>query len=187
MRARRGAQPPHDQRKASQRACARLARSRWFQISRTLSAYWPVGGELDLRPLLQLALRLGKHVYLPVVEATERRLRFARYAAGDALRVSRYGLSEPREGPGRLIEPRRLDLVLLPLVAFDTRGTRLGMGGGYYDRTFAGLGARTSWRGPRLVGVAFELQRVATLERASWDVPIDAVVTDRATYRFMQE
>jgi 5-formyltetrahydrofolate cyclo-ligase len=76
---------------------------------------------------------------------------------------------------------------VLPLVAFDAHGTRLGMGGGYYDRTFGGLGARTSWRGPQLVGVAFELQHVAMLERAPWDVPIDAVVTDRATYRFVQE
>jgi len=187
MRAARGAQPAHAQRTGSQRVCARLARTHWFRRSRTLSAYWSVGGEIDLRPLLDLALRLGKRVYLPIVDAAQRRLRFARYSAGDVLQVSGYGLSEPRGRSDQLIEPRRLDLVLLPLVAFDGLGTRLGMGGGYYDRTFAGLRATAAWRRPHLVGVAFELQHVATLERAAWDVPIDAVVTDRATYRFAQE
>jgi len=187
MRGARAAQPPHSQRAAARRVCSRLARSRWFQRSRTLSAYWPVGGELDLRPLIRLALQLDKRVYLPIVDFSQRRLHFARYLAGDSLRLSGYGLSEPHGGAGQRIDPKRLDLVLLPLVGFDVQGTRLGMGGGYYDRTFAGIHARASWRRPRLVGVAYELQRVGTLERAAWDVPIDAVVTDQATYRFPRE
>jgi 5-formyltetrahydrofolate cyclo-ligase len=167
--------------------CARIARSAWFRRSRTLSAYWPIEGELDLRPLIRLALEQGKRVYLPVVDPVARVLRFARYRPERSLRVSGYGLSEPRGGRDERIDPRRLDLVLLPLVGFDRHGTRLGMGGGYYDRTFAGPGPGMPTRRPRLVGVAFELQRLAALERAPWDVPVDAVVTDRATYRFPQE
>jgi 5-formyltetrahydrofolate cyclo-ligase len=167
--------------------CNRIARSAWFRRSATLSAYWPVEGELDLRPLIHCALELGKRVYLPVVDPVSRVLHFARYRPERGLRVSGYGLSEPQAQRSDRIDPRRLDLVLLPLVGFDSRGTRLGMGGGYYDRTFAGVRAASVTRRPRLVGVAFELQRLAALERAPWDVPIDAVVTDRACYRFARE
>ena len=115
-----------------------------------------------------------------------RAIRFAQIVI-DRLRVSGYGLSEPRAERGERIDPRRLELVLLPLVGFDSQGTRLGIGGGYYDRTFAGIRSDALTRRPRLVGVAFELQRLAALERAAWDVPIDAVVTDRGSYRFPRE
>ena len=76
-----------------------------------------------------------------------------------------------------------LDLVLVPLVGFDGAGNRLGMGGGFYDRSFAFLGQRR-WRRPRLVGVAFDLQRVDRLPRRAWDVPLDAVASERGCYRF---
>ena len=187
LRAARRAQSPHARRSGSRRVCAWIARSAWFRRSRTLSAYWPIEGELDLRPLIRIALEQGKRVYLPVVDPVARVLRFARYRPERGLRVSGYGLSEPRAGRDERIDPRRLDLVLLPLVGFDRHGTRLGMGGGYYDRTFAGVRSAAATRRPRLVGVAYELQRLGELERAPWDVPIDAVVTDRACYRFTPE
>jgi 5-formyltetrahydrofolate cyclo-ligase len=166
--------------------CERLARSQWFERSRTLSAYWAVGGELDLRPLLDAALKRGKQVYLPVVDPRAGVLHFARYLPDRPLRRTRYGLHEPRRERGNVIDPRRLDLVLVPLVGFDAHGTRLGMGGGYYDRTFAFARTSPATRRPRLVGVAYELQRLAALERASWDVPVDAVVTEAGVYRFRQ-
>ena len=187
LRAARRAQSPHARRTGSQRVCDRIARSSWFQRSRTLSAYWPVEGELDLRPLIGVALSKGKRVYLPIVDPVARVLHFARYRPERGLRVSGYGLSEPRAQRGERIVPLRLDLVLLPLVGFDAFGTRLGMGGGYYDRTFAGVRSAAATRRPRLVGVAFELQRLDALERAPWDVPIDAVVTDRGSYRVAEE
>jgi 5-formyltetrahydrofolate cyclo-ligase len=183
MRAARRVLPAHVRRAAAARACARLARSRCFSASRSLSAYWPVDGELDVRPLLALAFAHGKAVYLPVVDAARRRLRFARHSPGRALRVSRYGLHEPRAARGSLIDPRRLDLVIVPLVAFDALGTRLGSGGGYYDRTFAFARSSGRWRRPRLIGVAYEFQRKKRLQRAPWDVTLDAVVSDRALWR----
>src|SRR5262245_61472119 len=137
LRTARRSQSPHTRRTGSRRVCDRIERSVWFRRSITLSAYWPVEGELDLRPLIHRALELGKRVYLPVVDPVARVLHFARYRPERGLRVSGYGLSEPRAQRGERIDPRRLDLVLLPLVGFDGSGTRLGMGGGYYDRTFA--------------------------------------------------
>jgi len=72
-----------------------------------------------------------------------------------------------------------LDIALVPLVAFDDYGRRLGMGGGYYDRTFAYLRHREHWRRPKLIGVAFEFQRVAELPAQPWDVPLDGIITEK--------
>ena len=77
---------------------------------------------------------------------------------------------------------RELDLILAPLVGFDTHGNRLGMGGGYYDRTFAYLKHRLHWQKPRLIGLAYELQRVADLANHAWDVPLQSVVTEQHIY-----
>jgi 5-formyltetrahydrofolate cyclo-ligase len=102
---------------------------------------------------------------------------FVGWRPGGELRRNRFGIGEPR---GPRLPWRRLDLVLLPLVAFDAGGGRLGMGGGFYDRTFAALRARRGqWQRPALVGLAHGFQRVAALPREAWDVPLAAVATER--------
>jgi 5-formyltetrahydrofolate cyclo-ligase len=107
------------------------------------------------------------------------RLRFERLPPDAPLRRNRYGIREPaRRGPRR--GTRRLDLVILPLTAFDAQGHRLGAGGGYYDRAFAlRRGAR-----PRLVGYAHALQQAPALPAEAWDVRLDAVVTDKTLHVF---
>ena len=76
--------------------------------------------------------------------------------------------------------------LLVPLVAFDARGNRLGMGGGYYDRTLAYLRDRSHWRRPRIFGLAHALQRVDALPKNAWDIPVDGVITEREMHRFTQ-
>lgn len=100
---------------------------------------------------------------------------------GDTLSLNRVGIWEPLNKRGRPTPSWSLSMVLLPLVAFDSRGTRLGMGGGYYDTYLAKL------RRPRplLVGYAHACQEVAEIDREPWDVPLDAVVTE-ASLHFMQ-
>jgi 5-formyltetrahydrofolate cyclo-ligase len=85
---------------------------------------------------------------------------------------------------GARVDARELDLVLTPLVAFDERGVRLGVGRGYYDRTFKFLRHRSHWRRPKLLGVAYELQLVGPLTPSSWDVPLWGVVTEDRVRRF---
>ena len=80
------------------------------------------------------------------------------------------------------MKPWALDLVITPLVAFDAEGNRMGMGGGYYDRSFAWRKRRRIWRGPMLVGYAYELQKLNSIRASDWDVPMDAVVTESALY-----
>ena len=174
-RARRALSPAH-QRKAAQAASLRLLRSHWFKNSRHIAFYWPGDGEISPLPLMRTAWRLGKTCYLPVVDRAG--LTFRPCCKGDRLYPNRFGIPEP--GPRLSNYPlTELDLVLVPLVGFDQSGNRLGMGAGFYDRVFSRANrAGKPWR----VGLAHELQKVAALPLDPWDVPLHAVVTDRACY-----
>ncbi len=151
-----------------------------------MAAYWPADGEINPLPALMRAFAAGKACYLPVLCPQHHgHLHFAPWWPGAPLRRNRFGIPEPTVARRDWLLPRMLDLALLPLVGFDVAGNRLGMGGGYYDRSFAFLAWRR-WRQPRLIGVGFDLQRVAGLPRRAWDVPLDAVVTQRNRYVFRE-
>lgn len=183
VRARRRALSPREQRLAAQRIAAVLTRWKIWHRARRVAVFLPNDGEPDLAPLIQSAWRDGKDVYLPVLPPSAHRgLQFRRYAAGSRLVRNRFGIPEPSAGNLR-IPPRRLHLVLTPLVAFDARGQRLGMGGGFYDRTFGFVRHRLAWQHPRLVGVAHHFQQIESLPAEPWDVPLAAVVTDRGLIR----
>ncbi|NZA28186.1 5-formyltetrahydrofolate cyclo-ligase [Luteimonas sp. SJ-92] len=142
------------------------------------AGYWASDGEIALH-VWQLRLPPPLVYCLPVL-CEDSRLRFAPWRAGDPLVANRYGIPEPDVAPASLIGGEALALAILPLVGFDAAGNRLGMGAGWYDRTFAFR--RESGAPPLLVGAAFEAQRVAALPAADWDVPVDAVCTESATH-----
>ncbi len=137
--------------------------------------------------MLKEALEDGKAVYLPVLSRriggrSRIKLSFVRWSADETMRLNRFDIPEPTRR-GRHIRPAsHLDLILVPLVGFDGACNRIGMGGGYYDRTLAYLKLRRYWRRPRLIGVAHECQRLAKIEARPWDIPLDAVVTERQVY-----
>jgi 5-formyltetrahydrofolate cyclo-ligase len=107
---------------------------------------------------------------------------FIEHRKGEPLINNQFSIPEPSIRLRQPTKPWALDLVIMPLVAFDADCNRLGMGGGYYDRTFAYLNKRRFWRKPILIGVAHECQRVANLESEVWDIPLDAVVTEEKIY-----
>ena len=179
MRRRRRGLSASERRAAARALSRRLCASRWFINSRTIAVYLSNDGEIDLLPLVECAWTMGKRTYLPRLFGP--RLWFLPFHAGTVLAGNRYSIPEPVESPGRRFRPLFLDLVLFPLVAFDGSGNRLGMGAGYYDRTFEAVRHRSVWSGPKRVGVAYEIQRVDSLPAAAWDVPLDAIVTERAT------
>src|SRR5690606_26182857 len=109
-------------------------------------------------------------------------MHFAEIDARSALDSNFFGILEP--SLGRRIDARQLDLVLTPLVAFDDHGVRVGVGRGYYDRCFRFLHTREQWRRPKLLGVAYELQRVPPLPPQHWDVPLYGAVTEGGIRRF---
>ena len=179
LRERRRALPAGRRALAEQAVIHRVARSHIFAAASSIALYDAVDGELDVWPLTALALAARKRVYLPVLRSV-RRLAFAPLNAETPLVPNRFGILEPDGAPW--VDPRRLDLVLTPLVGFDVAGTRLGMGAGYYDRAFGFLLRRRAWLRPKLVGVAFDEQLTPRLHRESWDVPVWRVVTPTRIY-----
>jgi 5-formyltetrahydrofolate cyclo-ligase len=182
QRAQRRALSPGRREQLARRAARRLLAHPWFRNTRHIAAYLAVQGELDPAPLVAAALALGKRIYLPVLPRGARALRFAPCRAGTRLARNRYGILEPRVAHHLHRSGMALDLVLLPLVAFDTTGNRLGMGAGYYDRSFAPR-LKRRLRQPRLIGLGYTFQQVARLTARRWDVPLDAVVTERRLLR----
>jgi 5-formyltetrahydrofolate cyclo-ligase len=143
---------------------------------------------MDPAPLLERSRAMGKRLYLPVlVSPAQGHMLFAPYEPDTALAANRFGIPEPVVTAERWVLPQRLDLVLTPLVAFDTRGNRLGMGGGYYDRTFAFRRHPGHIARPHLLGLAYEMQKTDALVRRAWDVPLDGVVTETAFYPVPQQ
>ncbi len=170
-----------EQHHAALALATRLAKQAFYQRAETIAAYLPNDGEISPLPLLHHAQRLGKSIYLPVLEGSM--LRFVRYRPGlTPLHRNRLGIFEPYPQARHLIEPTGLELVLLPLVAFDAAGNRLGMGGGYYDRSFAFKNSLPPVSKPILVGIAHQLQKVAVLSVDRWDIAMDSIATDRALY-----
>ena len=177
MRRRRRALNVSERRAAARALSSRLAGSRWFVNSRTIAVYLSNDGEIDLFPLVERAWAMGKRTYLPKLFGP--RLWFLPFHAQSALAANRFSIPEPAEPARRRIRPLFLDLVLFPLVAFDAGGNRLGMGAGFYDKTFEAVLRRTVWKGPKRIGIAYEMQRVDSLPAADWDVPLNAIVTER--------
>jgi 5-formyltetrahydrofolate cyclo-ligase len=164
---------------------AKRAKSlRWFLHSKRIAFYLANDGEMDPKPLIEFTLATGKQCYLPILrQGPSTSLWFAQFKPGMPTQPNRFGIPEPASRR-HIVMPWGLDLIFLPLVAFDSQGNRMGMGGGYYDRTLSFIHQRKRWKGPKLVGLAHELQRVNLLNINSWDIPLDAVLTESSVYLF---
>ncbi len=181
LRARRKQLSVAQQRQAARQVDQIVTRQRMLKRNQSIAFYWPNDGEIDPSILLRNTARKGYHCYLPVL-TTGNRLWFARYQPGDTLRTNRFGIPEPCT-PRRYRKAWSLGLVFLPLVGFDRQGGRLGMGGGFYDRTFASTRLLPTMSHPKLMGLAHHCQEVPSLEMAPWDIPLAAVVTDKEMIR----
>lgn len=141
----------------------------------TIAFCWPIRGEFDARALVSRLLTAGWQAAMPTVVARDAPMAFRPWHPGSPMTTDPYGIPVPASE--EISAPP--DVVLLPLVAFDERGFRLGYGGGYFDRTLAALVPR-----PLAVGVGFELARVADIGPQPHDVPLDLVVTEAGIKRF---
>lgn len=177
LRQRRRALSPAAQRTAARALTRQLILHFGHSRARHVGLYLPNDGEIDPRAFVHEARRRGLSVYLPVLHPIlGNQLWFYRLNASTKLRANRFGIPEPADRGGPRRPPWALDAVLMPLVGFDRQGGRLGMGGGFYDRTFA-FKRLAPQRPPALIGLAHEVQQVERLPIASWDVPMDAVIT----------
>lgn len=150
-------------------------RTHWWRTAKRIAFYWPANGEVNLLPLLRMSLRCGKQCYLPVVERNQ--MEFREFRQGGALKRNRYNIPEPKGTA--ICAVHQLDVILLPLVAFDAHCNRLGMGAGFYDRALAAYITQK----PLRAGVAYDFQKVTQLPTDPWDVPLHTIITDSRTYR----
>jgi 5-formyltetrahydrofolate cyclo-ligase len=149
-----------------------------FRAARRVALFFAFDGEPDLSTLF--ATDRNKQFFAPVITPSD--MQFAAVGGDTVLTENFFGIPEPAELT--LIDPRSLDLVLTPLVAFDLRGNRIGVGAGYYDRCFSFLLRRRHWHHPKLVGTAYALQEFKAFEPNAWDVPLWAAVTETTTRYF---
>ena len=182
LRTERRALSPRAQRQHAREIARQLGKLPCFLRARRIGGYQAADGEVDLSPLVARLQASHRHYYLPVLRTYPRgKLWFVRQRWGERLLPNRYGIPEPALRDPRM--PWALDLLLLPLVGFDAQCHRLGMGGGYYDRSLSYLRRLSHWKRPHLIGIAHECQRLPQLPVQPWDIPLDLVVTEQRIYR----
>ena len=153
-----------------------------LQRFQRIACYLPNDGEMDLTPLIVRLWALGRHSFLPVLHRNK--LWFLPYTSRTPLANNSLGIPEPDISPNKRCPARALDVVLMPLVAFDDSGNRLGMGGGFYDQTFSYKATARLSHKPQLIGVAYEFQRVDRLPTRWWDIGLDGIVTENGYRSF---
>jgi 5-formyltetrahydrofolate cyclo-ligase len=174
IRQRRRALSSEQQAQFAQQAATRMMAYPPVLMANTVALFLSFDGELDTQPLIDQLWRAGKKVYLPVFHPfSPGNLLFLHYHPNSELVINRLKITEPKLDVRDVLPLNELDVLITPLVAFDENGQRLGMGGGFYDRTLQ------NWQqhGLQPVGYAHDCQRVETLPVEKWDIPLPAVVT----------
>ena len=186
LREKRRALTQRQQLLAAHHLAKRLACDLTFLRAQRMAFYLPNDGEIDPSGLMDWCHQMGKKVYLPVMPeglvSNKHCLLFQSYVPGRTLVSSNFGILEPPFVMQDCIKPSMLNLVFLPLVGFDRKGNRLGMGGGYYDKTFARK--PSDFHRPRLIGLAHSIQETEDIVPNPWDIPLDAVFTELETISF---
>jgi len=182
IRAQRRALSPLQQKRACQTLGKQLERSLALLKARHIALYFGSDGEICPVHLIPHLLKRKKILYMPVLHPFKKsHLVFCRITSSTKLKKNRFGIPEPSFKHCSSISAKHLSLVLLPLVAFDKAGNRMGMGGGYYDRAFD-FKRKSARHSPRMIGLAHELQRQKKLPTEDWDIPLFAIFTDKKTY-----
>lgn len=178
LREKRSLLPESLQQHFSLLIAQKIVQHPFFKLARSIALYSPAFGEVRTMPIFQYAQIYHKMCYLPVLQ--ENYLAFVNVDNTTALHPNRFKILEPLFDEKKVILPTHLDLVIVPLIAFDLKRHRLGMGGGFYDRTFAFK--QHQIKKPKLVGIAYDFQCVQSVPRTSLDVLLDAVVTEKKVY-----
>ncbi|MGF1741315.1 5-formyltetrahydrofolate cyclo-ligase [Vibrio profundum] len=153
------------------------------QQSQHIALYLSNDGELDTQPLFERLWQQGKKTYLPVLHPFSKgQLLFLHYHRESVMSTNRYGIAEPKLDQRLIIPASQLNLICVPLVAFDSDGNRLGMGGGYYDRTLEPW--FSTGRGPEPIGIAYDCQFVDAIPAEAWDIPLPMIATPTKTWQW---
>ena len=187
LKQRRNAHSATECLQLSLQICEHIRRSKFFTYRQRLALYYSIGNEVDLTHLFHYAWALNKTLFLPVISQFPKdHLWWIKFIEQTPLYLNRYQIPEPvHPAHARRTKLRSLDVVFMPLVAFDSKGNRLGMGGGYYDRSLGrSVHRSTRWHRPLRVGVAYSWQQVTKIPVEPWDISLDAIVTENGISRF---
>ncbi|MBN1655833.1 MAG: 5-formyltetrahydrofolate cyclo-ligase [Deltaproteobacteria bacterium] len=174
MRALRGHLPDRAREARSKSICDTVVQLPCFIRARSVIGYVAILKEVDPEPILKIAFKCGKTVGLPRVDQQNQMLAIHRWSQGEPLIKSAFGVKEPFAS-APLIEPSQIDLVLVPALAFDPRGYRIGYGKGFYDRLLGSLS------GAKAVGIAYDFQLIIEAPNTAGDLPVSVIVTDQRT------
>jgi len=164
--------------RASETIADSVVKSAWFQRNKFIACYLGTAHEVDTWSIIARAWRMKKRAFVPVVEKNLA-MRFRELTAESSLEKHHNGILQPVGG--EFITPRKLDIVLTPLVAFDAQKNRIGMGGGYFDRTFSFLKDREHHFHPKLIGLAFACQEVEKITPNPWDIRLFSIINESST------
>ncbi|MGB5624723.1 MAG: 5-formyltetrahydrofolate cyclo-ligase [Woeseiaceae bacterium] len=168
---------PEARAKSSAIICQRIVHSREFSSSKFIACYLPMDDEVDTRYIIERGWCANKRIFVPVLR-TRGKMLFREISPESTLKRNSFGIWEPVDG--EFINPRNLDLVITPTVAFDRQNNRIGMGGGNFDRCFSFLRHRKHWVHPKLIGVAFACQEIEKITPNAWDIRLYGVICDAA-------
>lgn len=157
--------------------CEKIINSDFYAASKHIAAYISFGGEIDCNKLMQHCMsHPEKTCYLPVIENNQ--MQFYAYHHTETLTQNQHHFLEPPHHNKLPITPEQIDLIIIPLVAFDTQGNRVGRGAGHYDRFLAPIQQEENRKKPLLIGVAHAFQQVTKITPDQWDIPLDTIITE---------
>jgi 5-formyltetrahydrofolate cyclo-ligase len=174
----------------SRQICIHLQQERHFKNRQRFAFYYPVGNEVNLLDLMYRAWALRKTTFLPVLASFPKgSLWWIKHDESTPMYENRYGIPEPyHPARSRRTKLRSLDMIFMPLVAFDARGNRMGMGGGFYDRSLSRCYRKDNqWHRPIRMGVAYSWQQVDGIPTEKWDIPLDAIATENGVTWFEEK
>jgi len=182
IRAKRQALTVKEQLDASQHLLQQLSNHKKVHCAQSIALYLANDGELDLMPFINWCWQQNKQVYLPVLHPfCSGHLLFLLFKKNTLMTANKYGINEPKLDVSKVCPVNQLDVLFTPLVAFDNTGARLGMGGGFYDRTL------TNWQTHKVypIGIAHDCQQVDKIPMELWDIPLPEIITP--TTRFFRK
>jgi len=157
--------------------------SRHYRQVKDIAFYLAEDGEIDTTLAIKKAWRDKKRVYLPVLSPFANELYFAQFTATTRMKNNRFGIAEPAVSIRECKRAHQLQLICMPLVGFDLQCNRLGMGGGFYDRSLHFRSQQKKWRHPKLIGLAHECQKLENIPIEPWDIPVDGILTEKHYYK----
>ena len=160
---------------ASEKIAEKVTRAPWFQRAEYIACYLPTPDEVNTWTIIARAWHMKKRIFVPVIKK-KHQMHFREIVSETELQTNRFGILEPKQGD--FVTARMLDVVLTPVVAFDESNHRVGMGGGYFDRTFSFLKDRKFLFHPRLIGLAFACQKVDEISPNPWDIRLFSTITE---------